>query len=232
MRDADQVAGDISVIPHGEPYSPASRSRNGTASKASGPRTPAPDQVPFASNSKATTGLIAVCQTTHGLRTRAWCLGCRRRDRGRPHAAPRLCRARSPTARRRSSRAWRRLGMRDREGWRPQHRVGRPGHPSFTFTGSILSGPSLFSVLSTSMNSVPRPYLKVTRLALTQRGMSSTSSCSTLTHSTGPIPPGKSNSSGSLNGGVTYHPRSASQMTGGFRHSSMVVQIENHGAKS
>ena len=62
--------------------------------------------------------------------------------------------------------------------------------------------------------------------------MSSTSSCSTLTHSTGPMPSGKSNTSGSLNGAVVYQPRSASQITGGLRHSSMVVQIENDGAKS
>jgi hypothetical protein len=46
------------------------------------------------------------------------------------------------------------------------------------------------------------------------------------------MPPGKSNTSGSLNGSVTNQPRSFSQMTGGFRHSSMVVQIENEGAKS
>ena len=32
---------------------------------ASGPRTPAPDQTPVASSSRATTGLTAVCQTTH-----------------------------------------------------------------------------------------------------------------------------------------------------------------------
>ena len=62
--------------------------------------------------------------------------------------------------------------------------------------------------------------------------MSKTSSCSTLTHSTGPIPSGKSNVSGSLNGGVVNQPRSRSQMTGGFRHSSIVVQMENEGAKS
>ena len=74
--------------------------------------------------------------------------------------------------------------------------------------------------------------MKVTRLALTQRGISSTSSCSTLTHSTGPMPAGKSKTSGSLNGSVVYQPRSRSQITGGLRHSSMVVQMENEGAKS
>ncbi len=82
------------------------------------------------------------------------------------------------------------------------------------------------------MNSSPSPYLKVTRLALTQRGMRSTSSCSTFTHSTGPMPSGNSNVSGSEKGGVVNQPRSASQMAGGLRHSSMVVQMENDGAKS
>ena len=74
--------------------------------------------------------------------------------------------------------------------------------------------------------------MNVTRLALTQRGISSTSSCSTFTHSTGPMPSGKSNTSGSLNGGVVNQPRPSSQMTGGLRHSSIVVQIENEGANS
>ena len=74
--------------------------------------------------------------------------------------------------------------------------------------------------------------MKVTRFALTQRGTRRTSSCSTLTHSTVLIPSGKSNTSGSLNGGVAYQPRPASQITGGLRHSSIVVQIENEGAKS
>ena len=82
------------------------------------------------------------------------------------------------------------------------------------------------------MNSSPRPYLNVARLTLTQRGIRSTSSCSTWTHSTGPIPPGKSKTSGSENGGSVNQPRSASQTTGGFRHSSIVVQMENPGAKS
>ena len=81
------------------------------------------------------------------------------------------------------------------------------------------------------MNSVPSPYLNVTRSASTQRGISTTSSCSTFT-STGPMPAGKSKISGSLNGGVVNQPRSRSHTTGGFRHSSMVVQIENEGAKS
>ncbi len=81
------------------------------------------------------------------------------------------------------------------------------------------------------MNSSPRPYLKVARLAFTQRGIRSTSSCSTLTHSTGPIPSGNSNTSGSLNGGVVNQPRPSSQITGGLRHSSIVVQMLNDGSE-
>ena len=60
---------DRSSIPHGDPYpsgfGAASRSRKGFGGSASGPSTPAPDQVPLASSSRATTGLIAVCHTTH-----------------------------------------------------------------------------------------------------------------------------------------------------------------------
>ncbi len=82
------------------------------------------------------------------------------------------------------------------------------------------------------MNSSPSPYLNVTRLQSIQRGTSSTSSCSTFTHSIGPIPSGNSNTSGSENGSVVYQPRSLSQITGGLRHSSIVVQIEKVGAKS
>ena len=52
------------------------------------------------------------------------------------------------------------------------------------------------------MNSVPSPYLKVTRRQSISRGTSTTSSCSTLTHSITPIPSGNSNSSGSENGSV------------------------------
>ena len=82
------------------------------------------------------------------------------------------------------------------------------------------------------MNSSPSPYLNVTRCGSIQRGISSTSSCSTFTHSTSPIPSGNRNVSGSLNGGVVNHPRSFSQITGGLRHSSIVVQIENVGANA
>ena len=74
--------------------------------------------------------------------------------------------------------------------------------------------------------------MNVTRRQSTQRGMSTTSSCSTLTHSTGPIPAGNSNTSGSENGAVVNQPRSRSQITGGLRHSSIVVQMENVGANA
>ena len=47
----------------------------------------------------------------------------------------------------------------------------------------------------------------------------------------GPDALGEPNTSGSLNGGVVNQPASFSQTTGGLRHSSIVVQIENDGAK-
>ena len=53
-----------------------------------------------------------------------------------------------------------------------------------------------------------------------------------MTHSTGPIPAGKLKISGSLNGSVVYHCLPRSHTTGGFRHSSIVVQMENVGANS
>ena len=100
-----------------------------------------------------------------------------------------------------------------------------------TQTGFTLSSPSAFNVLRTLINSEPSPYLKVTRLASIVLGSMFTSSCSTFTHLIGPMPSGNSNSSGSLNGRVVNQPRSFSQMSGGFRHSSITVQIENDGAK-
>jgi len=45
------------------------------------------------------------------------------------------------------------------------------------------------------------------------------------------MPSGKENTSGSLNGSVVCQ-EPLSHTTGGFRHSSMVVQMENDGAKS
>ena len=101
-----------------------------------------------------------------------------------------------------------------------------------TRTGSVRSSPSLWSVFSTSMNSCPRPYLNVTRSQSTQRGIRTTSSCSTLTHSISPIPSGKVNTSGSEKASVVNHPRARSHTSGGLRHSSIVVQIEKVGAKS
>src|ERR1700752_1116291 len=201
---------------HGEPYS-VSRSRNGRGGSASGPSTPAPDQAPESMSSSATTGLTAVCQTT----------ACE------PYSAI-VC-ALSAT--------WYRYTSRGAPSfpvpvthvpaqvrpdiWSPSVAgSGRQGATTSrgdtllgpTRPGSVRSRPSLCSVSRTPMNSSPRPYLKVTRLASTQRGISSTSSCSTLTHSTGPIPAGKLNVSGSLNGGVVNQPRSFSQITRGLRH--------------
>ena len=106
-------------------------------------------------------------------------------------------------------------------------------HASPTCTGTVDDSPSWCSVRSVAITDEPSPYLKVTRSRTsTHRGMRSTSSCSTLTHSSGPMPAGKSNTSGSLNGGVVNQPRSRSHTTGGLRHSSMSVQIENGGANS
>ena len=53
----------ISFMPQGKPY-PGIRSTNGSGSKASGPNTPAPFQMPASINSMAMTGLTAVCHTT------------------------------------------------------------------------------------------------------------------------------------------------------------------------
>ena len=101
-----------------------------------------------------------------------------------------------------------------------------------TSTVSLRSIPSIFMVFKIVMNSAPKPYLKLTFLASIFCGIKITSSCSTFTHSTGPMPSGKSNISSSENGVVVYQPRPSSQTIGGFKHSSIVVQIENEGAKS
>ena len=53
------------------------------------------------------------------------------------------------------------------------------------------------------MKSAPRAYLKVAFFTPGMpRGTRTTSSCSTLTHSTGPIPSGKTKASGAENGSV------------------------------
>ena len=89
-------------------------------------------------------------------------------------------------------------------------------------------------VLSLSMKSSPRAYLKVTRRNPgSWRGTRSTSSCSTFTHSIGPMPSGKGKDSGALKGSVVIHPFcSPFHSMGGFRHSSIVVQMLNTGAKA
>ena len=57
------------------------------------------------------------------------------------------------------------------------------------------------------MKSEPSAYLNEARLTCgIPRGIRTTSSCSTLTHSTGPIPSGKTNDSAPENGSVVYQP--------------------------
>src|SRR5215472_4586422 len=214
----------------GEPYS-VSKSRNGPGGSASGPSTPLPVQAPESSSSSATTGLTAVCQTTacepysaidQALST-TW---YRYTSRGPPSVPVPVTHV--PAQVRPLMRSPRPAGSGRQAATTSRGETCVPA----TVTGAVESRPSLCSVRSTPMNSSPSPYLKVTRFAFTQRGISSTSSCSTFTHSTGPMPAGNVKTSGSLNGSVVNQPRSASQMTGGFRHSSIVVQIEKVGANS
>ena len=101
-----------------------------------------------------------------------------------------------------------------------------------TLTGLVLSRPRRCRVRNTSMKSSPRPYLNVTRSSSSQRGISTTSSCSTLTQHKVPMSSGNTNISGSLNGAVVNRPRPRSQISGGLRHSSIVVQMLNVGANS
>ena len=89
-----------------------------------------------------------------------------------------------------------------------------------------LSIPNAAIFLSIVRNSGATPYLKVTLLQSISRGIKRTSSCSTLITSTFPIPPGKKKSSGSEKHSVQNQPLSFSHIIGGFRHSSIVVQIE------
>ena len=85
-------------------------------------------------------------------------------------------------------------------------------------------------VFNFSIKSFPSPYLKVTFFAFTFCGIKTTSSCSTSTHSTGPIPSGKSKVTPPVKGLAVCQP--SFQISGGLRHSSIVVQIENDGANS
>ena len=163
----------------------ASRLRNGTASNASGPSTPVPCHAPVASSSSATTGLTAVCHTT------AWL----------PYS--RIVSALSATWYRYTSRGWPSYGaLHPRAGARAavhqvaelrrvrQHRgehvAGRHLDARRRGCAPWRRGRGRRTSSASSMKSAPRPYLNVTRLQSTQRGTSSTSSCSTLTHSIGP----------------------------------------------
>ena len=137
------------------------QSRNGKASKASGPRTRLPTRC-RSQQLQGNNGIDRGLPETHWAPYSRMASRSSTTCRGRPHAAPRLCRARSPIVRRRSSRAWRPREMQDREGKRPQHHAGKPERLSHSPDQSCPT-PNLFSVLSTSMNSMPRPYLNVTR---------------------------------------------------------------------
>ena len=82
------------------------------------------------------------------------------------------------------------------------------------------------------MNSLPRPYLNVTRLASTQRGIEQHL---LVLHvdALDRADPGREGEDLRLAerlGGVPAAVRS--QITGGLRHSSIVVQMEKVGAKS
>ena len=112
------------------------------------------------------------------------------------------------------------------------HDIARGNFDILNFDGFLVIQTEHVQGLQNTDEFVSQPYLKVTRLHLMYRGTSRTSSCSTLTHSTLPMPPGNSNVSGSENGAVVNQFLPFSQITGGFRHSSMVVQMEKLGAKS
>ena len=157
------------------------------------------------------TGFSAVCHTTHWLSYSAH----------RPLVVAHVVQvhlarlavgagAGDPERRRRSCPSSGARSWPDRAGTPRRRRAARPPRGRRRCApapGSSSRGRAGARVCSTPMNSSPRPYLKVTRFASSQRGISSTSSCSTLTHSTGPMPSGNSNTSGSLNGGVVYQPR-------------------------
>ncbi len=190
-----------------------------------------PDQAPECSSSSAITGLYAVCQTTHWWpHSRMQCSLSATWYRYASSGSPSFPAPRTQVP----AQVLPLISGPSLAGSGVQAATTSRGETSAprTRTGSVRSRPIVCSTWRMLMNSSPNPYLKVTRSQSTQRGTSSTSSCSTLTHSTGPIPSGKSNVSGSENGGVVNQPRSRSQITGGLRHSSMVVQIEKLGANA
>ena len=157
--------------------------------------------------------MTAVCHTTAWLPySRHASRRCRPRGTGTPRAAGRR-RCPSPRCRRTSCRA---CGGRARPGRAaPRPRTSRGATSTCADADLLLArrGPGRRTSSATPMKSAPRPYLNVTRLQSTQRGMSSTSSCSTFTHSTGPMPSGKTNVSGSLKRSVVNQPVAFSQMT-------------------
>ena len=194
-----------SRIPHGLPYSRSS-CRNGTASKASGPRTPDPTRFRGRSAPWPPPGTPRSATPPPASCTPASTNCCRPRGTGTPRADCRPGPGPAPRCRHRSCRASCCPGSPGRAAARPARPAATPCTDP-TWTCVVESMPSLCCSLSISMNSAPRPYLKVTRPASSHRGTSSTSSCSTFTHSTAPMPSGNSNTSGSLNGAVVNQPR-------------------------
>ena len=189
-------------------------------------------QTPSREQLERDTGFIAVCQHDRLVAVLAHATArCRRRGRGRPRAARRPCPCRSRTCRRTSGRA---SGRRASPGSGSAAATTSRGATSTprTRTGSVESSPSLCSVRSTSMNSSPSPYLNVTRSAVDPARHEQHLLVLDVHALDRADPSGKTNVSGSENGSVVYQPRSLSQITGGLRHSSIVVQIENVGAKS
>ena len=78
-------------------------------------------------------------------------------------------------------------------------------------TSLVESRPSMWMSLQHADELVTEAVLEGDAAPSIHRGTRRTSSCSTFTHSTGPIPAGKLNVSGSLNGSVVNHPLSFSQ---------------------
>ena len=210
----------------------ARRSRKGTGSKASGPSTPAPAHVPAASSSSATTGLIAVCHTTACASWRAMVSRVVGQVvevhlAGRPSipvpvtqvpAQVRPC-MRSPSVAGSGSTA-------------ATTSRGETSTPR-TVTGVVDDRPVLASTCEHLDELVAEPVLE--RHALGSRptaGSAAPLRARRARTRPGRCPRGTRTSPAPRTARSVKNPRSRSHTSGGFRHSSMVVQIENVGAKS
>ena len=192
----------VPPVCQGEPYS-VSRSRKGPASNASGPSTPAPVHTPFASSSSATTGLIAVCHTT------ACAPCCPHRLLVVDHVVQvDLARvavragAGDPACPRRSCRVI--CGPRVAGSGRHAATTSRglTCCAAAPVTGSVLSRPELVQRLQHLDELVAEAVLEGDPLgSRPSAGSAAPPRARRCTHSTGPMPSGKSKTSGSLNGG-------------------------------